>query len=92
MVKLRAYTSAMPLDEGMILVRVQVGVPNNVSVVSMAARQSPKLLVRVRILPGTPNNLCNGGGEAQRKSLQNSNPVSSNLTRCSSMEVWQSPV
>jgi hypothetical protein len=73
----------MPLDEGMILVRVQVGVPNNVSVVSMAARQPPNLLVRVRILPGTPNNSCNGGGEAQRKSLQNSKTVSSNLTRCS---------
>ena len=27
MVMLRAYTSAMPLDEGMILVRIQVGVP-----------------------------------------------------------------
>jgi len=34
--------------------------PNNVSVVSTAARQSPKLLVRVRILPGTPIlSLCN---------------------------------
>jgi len=30
--------------------------PNNVSVVSTAARQLPTLLERVRILPGTPNN------------------------------------
>ena len=49
----------------------------------MAARQPPNLLVRVRILPGTPNNLRNGGGEAQRKSLQNSKTAGSNPARCS---------
>jgi len=42
----------------------------------------------IRVFPGSLLNKNrdrsrNGGGEAQRKSLQNSNPVSSNLTRCS---------
>ena len=54
MVELRAYTSAMPLDEGMVQVRILPEVPYNMPLVLTAARRSPKPLVGVRIPQGMP--------------------------------------